>query len=52
KLKEVRFRLDMRKIFCLVRVVSLCHRLPSKAVAAPSLEGFKAKLDRALSNLV
>ena len=28
------------------------HRLPREAVAAPSLEGFKARLDGALSNLV
>jgi len=28
------------------------HRLPREAVAAPSLAGFKARLDGALSNLV
>jgi len=28
------------------------HRVPSKAVEAPSLETFKARLDGALSNLV
>jgi len=28
------------------------HRLPREAVAAPSLAVFKARLDRALSNLV
>ena len=27
------------------------HRLPREAVAAPSLEGFKARLDGALGNL-
>ena len=35
-----------------MRVVRHWHRLLREAVAAPSLEGFKAKLDGALSNLV
>ena len=51
KLKEGRFRLDVRKKFFTVRVVRHWHRLPREAVAAPSLEGFKARLDGALSNL-
>ena len=52
KLKESQFRLDIRKKFFPVRVVRHWHRLPREAVAAPSLEGFKARLDGALSNLV
>ncbi|KFV53828.1 hypothetical protein N341_00489, partial [Tyto alba] len=52
KLKEGRFSLDIRKKFFTVRVVRHWHRLPREAVAAPSLEGFKARLDRVLSNLV
>ncbi|KFV48344.1 hypothetical protein N341_02437, partial [Tyto alba] len=52
KLKEGRFRLDIRKKFFTVRAVRHWHRLPIEAVAAPSLEGFKARLDGALSNLV
>jgi len=52
KLKEVRFRLDMRKKFFAVRVVKHWHRLPREAVAAPSLAVFKARLDGVLSNLV
>ncbi|KFQ23310.1 hypothetical protein N332_10479, partial [Mesitornis unicolor] len=52
KLKEGRFRLDIRKKFFTVRVVRHWHRLPREAVDAPSLAVFKAKLDRALSNLV
>ncbi|KFV41735.1 hypothetical protein N341_02230, partial [Tyto alba] len=52
KLKEGRFRLDIRKKFFTVRVVRHWHRLPREAVAAPSLEAFKARLDGALSNLV
>ncbi|KFV41995.1 hypothetical protein N341_01264, partial [Tyto alba] len=51
KLKEGRFRLDIRKKFFTVRVVSHWNRLSRAAVAAPSLEGFKARLDGALSNL-
>ncbi|KFQ81583.1 hypothetical protein N337_08825, partial [Phoenicopterus ruber ruber] len=34
------------------KVVKLWNRLPREAVDAPSLEVFKARLDRALSNLV
>ncbi|GAB0175482.1 hypothetical protein GRJ2_000013400 [Grus japonensis] len=52
KLKEGRFRLDMRKKFFPVRVVRPWHKLPREAVAAPgSLEVFKARLDGALGNL-
>jgi len=35
-----------------MRVVKHWNRLPSKVVEAPSLETFKASLDRSLSNLV
>ena len=52
KLQEGRFRLDIRKKYFTVRVVKHWNRLPSKAVDAPFLEVFKARLDRALSNLV
>ncbi|GAB0186343.1 mitochondrial enolase superfamily member 1 [Grus japonensis] len=52
KLKEGRFRLDVRKKFFTVRVVRHWHRLPREAVDAPSLEVFKARLDEALGNLV
>ncbi|KFQ13566.1 hypothetical protein N330_05888, partial [Leptosomus discolor] len=52
KLKEWRFRLDIRKKFFTVRVVRHWNRLPGEAVAAPSLAVFKARLDGALSNLV
>jgi len=52
KLKEGRFRLDIRKKFFMMRVVRHWHRLPREAVAAPSLEVFKARLDGSLSNLV
>ncbi|KAJ7399298.1 hypothetical protein BTVI_116202 [Pitangus sulphuratus] len=50
KLKESRFRLDISKKFFPVRVVRHQHKLPREAVAAPSLEVFKARLDWALRN--
>ena len=52
KLKEGRFRLDVRKKFFTIRVVRHWNRLPREAVDAPSLEVFKARLDGAFSNLV
>jgi len=51
KLKEGRFRLDIRKKFFTMRVVKHWNMLPREAVAAPSLAVFKARLDGALSNL-
>ena len=52
KLKEGKFRLDIRKKFFPVRVVRPWHKLPREAVAAPSLAVFKARLDGALSHMV
>ncbi|KFW10457.1 hypothetical protein N327_09563, partial [Fulmarus glacialis] len=52
KLKEGRFRLDIRKKFFTIRVVRHWDRLPREVVDAPSLEVFKARLDGALSSLV
>jgi len=51
-LREGRFRLDTGKKFFTVRVVKHWHRLPREVGEFPSLETFKARLDRALSNLV
>ena len=51
KLKDGRFRLDLRKKFFTMRVVKHWPRLPRAAVAAPSLAVFKARLDGSLSNL-
>ncbi|KFO82292.1 hypothetical protein N303_06035, partial [Cuculus canorus] len=52
KLEMGRFRLDIRKKSFTMRVVRHWHRLPREAVAAPSLEGFNARLDEAWSSLV
>ncbi|KFO58523.1 hypothetical protein N302_10571, partial [Corvus brachyrhynchos] len=52
KLKENRFRLDMRKKFFTGKVVRHRNRLPSEVVYSPSLEVFNARLDGALRNLV
>jgi len=52
KLREGKFRLDIRKKFFTMRVVKHWNRLPREVVEVPSLEAFKARLDRALSNLI
>ncbi|KFR13523.1 hypothetical protein N306_07481, partial [Opisthocomus hoazin] len=52
KLKEGRFRLDIRKKFFTMKVVKHWNRLPREAVDTPSLAVFKARLGGALSNLV
>jgi len=49
KLKEGRLRLDISKKFFLVRVVRHWNQ---RSCGCTSLEGFKARLDGALSNLV
>jgi len=49
KLKKGRFRLDIRKNFLTARVVRHWNRFPREGVDVPSLEMFKARLDRALS---
>ena len=52
KLRQARFRLDIRKKFFTQRVVTHWSRLPKEAVDAPSLQAFKARLDVALGSLV
>ena len=51
KLREDRFRLDIRKKFVTMRVVTHWNRLPREVVDASFLETFKLRLERALSNL-
>ncbi|KFQ89893.1 hypothetical protein N337_03477, partial [Phoenicopterus ruber ruber] len=52
KLKEGRFRLDVREKFCTMRMEKHWHRLPREVVDAPSLETFKVRLDGALGSLI
>jgi len=52
KLRQGRFRLDIRGKFFTQRVVTHWNRLPKEVVDAPSLEAFKARLDVALGSLV
>ena len=52
KLKEGRFRLDVRGKFFTMSVVRCMNRLPRDVVDARSLKVFKARLDGALCNLV
>ena len=52
KLRQGRFRLDIRRKFFTQRVVTHWSRLSEEAVDAPSLEAFKARLDLSLGSLV
>jgi len=49
KLKEGRFRLDIRKKLFTISVVRHWHRLPREVVVAPCLETAEVRQDGALS---
>ena len=52
KLRQGRFRLDIRRKFTTQRVVAHWNRLPKEVVDALPLEAFKVRLDEALGSLV
>lgn len=52
KLKESRFKLYLRRMSFTMRVVEHWHKFSREVVDGPSLEPFKARLDKAVSSLI
>ena len=52
KLKEARYRLNIRKTFLTVRAVQQWNKLPRELVSAPILDAFKKNLDNHLRDML